>query len=80
MSDTDSVVLTKPLPNYLIGKGLGQMKLEHEITEGIFLRKKFYRILNSDNQEIIKSSGLDSSKLNYTLFFKLLNKLFAKAL
>ena len=30
MSDTDSVVLTKPLPEHLVGGELGQMKLEQE--------------------------------------------------
>jgi hypothetical protein len=29
MSDTDSAVLPKPLPDYLVGKDLGQMKLEN---------------------------------------------------
>jgi hypothetical protein len=72
MSDTDSVVLTKPLPDYLVGKELGKMKLEQEITEGIFLRKKLYYILNSKNEEVIKASGLDSSRLNYNYFERLL--------
>ncbi len=73
MSDTDSVVLTKPLPEYLVGDGLGQMKLEHEIKNGIFIRKNLYYLLNSNNVEIIKSSGIDSSNLNYDIFIKLLN-------
>lgn len=30
MSDTDSVVLTKPLPDCLVGRNLGQMKLVHK--------------------------------------------------
>jgi hypothetical protein len=65
MSDTDSAVLTKPLPAHLVGDGLGQMKLVHEIKRGIFIKKKFYYILDSNNQEHVKSSGIDSSKLNY---------------
>lgn len=40
MSDTDSVVLPKRLDNKHVGRELGQMKLEHVITEGIFIRKK----------------------------------------
>jgi hypothetical protein len=68
MSDTDSAVLTKPLPDHLVGKELGQMKLVNEIKEGIFIRKKLYCILNSNNQEVIKSSGVDSSRLNYDSF------------
>jgi len=73
MSDTDSAVLSKPLPDHLVGKELGQMKLEQEISKGIFIKKKLYYLLNSKGQEIIKSSGIDSSKLNYNLFIKLLN-------
>ena len=73
MSDTDSAVLPKPLPNHQVGVELGQMKLEHEITEGIFIRKKFYSIKNPKGQVIIKASGVDSSHLDYNLFVKLLN-------
>jgi hypothetical protein len=72
MSDTDSAVLKKPLPGYCVGKGLGQLKLESEVKKGIFIKKKLYYILNSENQEIIKSSGLNSSRLNLELFKKLL--------
>jgi hypothetical protein len=73
MSDTDSVVLTKPLPALSVGKELGQMKLEQEIYKGIFIKKKLYCIINSKGQEIIRSSGIDSSRLNYKLFLKLLH-------
>jgi len=64
MSDTDSAVLSKPLPNHLVGGELGQMKLEQQIKQGIFIRKKLYFILNCNNKEIIKASGIDSRKLN----------------
>jgi len=73
MSDTDSAVLTKPLSDHLVGNGLGQMKLVHKIKTGIFIRKKLYYILDSNNKEIIKSSGIDSSHLDYNLFKNLLN-------
>lgn len=72
-SDTDSAVLTRPLHNNLVGVRLGQMKLEQKILKGIFIRNKLYCIINSKGQEIIKSSGIDSSRLNYELFIKLLN-------
>ena len=73
MSDTDSVVLEKPLSDELIGEELGQMKLEYKIKKAIFIRKKLYYILTTDGQEVIKASGLDSSKLNYKLFLMLLS-------
>ena len=80
MSDTYSVVLTKPLPSHLVGTKLGKMKLEQVIVEGLFIKKKLYYIRNSKNQEIIRSSGVDSSRLNYKLFLKLLNYFFIKLL
>ena len=40
MSDTDSAVLPYPLPNNLVGKELGQMKLVSNIKHGIFIKKK----------------------------------------
>jgi hypothetical protein len=73
MSDTDSVILTKPLPECYIGKELGQLKLEQTINKGIFIRKKLYCIINYEDLEIVKSSGVDPSRLNYNLFLKLLN-------
>jgi hypothetical protein len=72
MSDTDSVVLTKPLSGYLVGEKLGQLKLETEISKGIFIRKKLYCLISSKGQETIKSSGVDSSSLNYNYFLRLL--------
>jgi len=72
MSDTDSVVLTKPLPAYLVSRELGKMKLEHEIKKGIFIRKKLYCIVNSNGKLIVKSSGIDSNKLNSDSFEALL--------
>jgi hypothetical protein len=72
MSDTDSVVLTKPLPERLIGNEIGQMKLEQVVLKGIFIKKKLYCIINSNKKEIIKSSGISSTKLNYESFEKLL--------
>jgi len=73
MSDTDSAVLPYPLPDHLVEKSIGQMKLVSKINEGVFKKKKLYCIIDSNNQEIIKSSGVASSRLNYESFKKLLN-------
>jgi hypothetical protein len=72
MSDTDSAVLPRPLPGHLVGDGIGQMKLVYKIKSGIFIKKKLYCIIDSENKEIIKSSGIDSNKLNYNSFKQLL--------
>jgi hypothetical protein len=76
-SDTDSVILEKRLDNYLIGKELGQMKLEHHIKRGIIIRNKLYALETYDNDIyengiVIKSSGVDSRKLKYSDFEELL--------
>lgn len=73
MSDTDSAIWPKPLPSHLVSKELGQMKLENKIIKGIFIRKKLYCILNSNDKTIIRSSGVDSSRLNYSSILRLLN-------
>jgi len=63
-SDTDSVVLTKPLNNIFIGTDIGQLKLEHEIAKGLFIRTKLYAFYNKNKELIIKSSGISPKKLN----------------
>jgi len=73
MSDTDSVILTKPLNPKFIGRELGEMKLVHAIKRGIFIRKKFYYILDSDGKEIIKSSGISPTLLDKNKYTQLLN-------
>jgi len=73
MSDTDSAVLPKPLPGHLVGNGLGQMKLVSEIKEGIFIKKKLYYLKDHNDLEVIKSSGVSSSRLSYNKFKNLLN-------
>ena len=72
-SDTDSVVLPKELPVNLIGKELGQMKLEHQIEKGIFIRKKLYAIIDNMGILTIKSSGVKSETLNFEKFKLLLD-------
>lgn len=73
MSDTDSAVLIKPLPDHLVGKELDQIKLVHNLKQGIFIRKNLYCLVDSNDQLIIKSSGIDSNQLNHNSFKQLLN-------
>jgi hypothetical protein len=53
------------LPDDKVGKNIGQMKLEHEIIQGVFPRKKLYAIKNSNNKLIIKASGANSNVLTF---------------
>jgi hypothetical protein len=71
--DTDSLILEKPLDPLYVGNKLGQLELEYIIKQGLFLSKKFYALLTSDNKEIIKSKGIknENKKLTYEEFKEL---------
>jgi len=73
-SDTDSVVLDKLLSQELVGKELGQIKLEYEIISGVFLIAKGYGILTTDFKEpiVVKIKGLK----NPISYFSLLSLLY----
>jgi hypothetical protein len=60
-SDTDSGITDAPLPDNLIGTGLGKFKLEHTINRAVFLAPKVYGLVDVDGKEIIKVKGI---KLN----------------
>lgn len=40
--DTDSLVVDQPLPSKYIGSKIGQLKLEYNVKEGIFITNKIY--------------------------------------
>jgi hypothetical protein len=73
-SDTDSLVLDCPLPDHMVGDQLGQFKLEHMVSEGIFLAPKVYGLLLPSGRVIIKNKGYikDDITLDHLKF--LLNK------
>src|ERR1700721_2853588 len=56
-SDTDSLFLSKELDLNLIGKELGQFKLEHFFKEIVFLSAKCYAGLTVDGNYICKIKG-----------------------
>jgi len=67
-SDTDSVVINKPLPESMVGNNLGQLKLEYTIKKAVFLAPKVYALITNEGKEIIKVKGLSHkviSKLNF---------------
>lgn len=58
-SDTDSIYINKPLPDYMIdSKILGKMKLENILTDGIFLAPKVYYLETIEGSNIYKVKGL----------------------
>lgn len=65
-SNTDSLILRQPLPDDLIGKELGQWKLEHHFKEGVFVKPKLYCYVDVNNNELIrKASGVVAGYLKY---------------
>ena len=62
-SDTDNIVINKPLPANMVGKDLGQMKLEHTITKAVFLAPKVYGLIEQNGNEIIKIKGITKELL-----------------
>jgi hypothetical protein len=62
-SDTDSIVIDSPLSDNLVGKALGQVKLEHIIKNAVFLAPKVYGLITDDNKEIIKVKGVTPEAL-----------------
>ena len=56
-SDTDSVFVRHPLPEDMVGEGLGQMVFKGKFTDALFLGPKWYTYLTEDGQEVVKSAG-----------------------
>lgn len=62
-SDTDSIVVDSQLPEFIVGKDLGQFKLEHTISKAVFLAPKVYGFITDEGKEIIKIKGLTNNAL-----------------
>ena len=70
-TDTDSIITDKPLDNNLVGKDLGQFKLEHLIKKGYFITNKTYCILDNNDNVIIKVKGVNENTLTIDDFKKM---------
>nr|QWO71426.1 DNA polymerase [Termitomyces sp. T73sscA] len=71
-SDTDSVLMEKPLDSELISSTeLGKLKLEHVISEGYFISPKFYGFKNVLGNTVIKTKGVTKGKINFEDLIKL---------
>ena len=58
-SDTDSIVVDKVLPSFMVGSALGQFKLEYVIRRAVFLAPKVYGFITTAGEEIIKIKGIN---------------------
>ena len=57
-SDTDSAVVDKELPSFMVGPELGQFKLEYVVKRAVFLAPKVYGLITDNGEEIIKIKGM----------------------
>jgi hypothetical protein len=73
-SDTDSLVVDKPLDSSMIGSELGKYKLEHTIKRGYFISSKTYCLVLPDNSVVIKAKGVINENLNEMSFKTLLSQ------
>lgn len=67
-TDTDSIFTDKEIPNYLIGKDLGQLKDElngKSIKKGYFLGIKKYGYIDSDDNIHSIFSGVERNSLSW---------------
>jgi hypothetical protein len=65
--DTDSAIMQHPLEDKFVGKELGLMKLEEEITLGLMAGKKLYLLKTKDGQTISKSRGVGFGRVGKSI-------------
>lgn len=75
-TDTDSIVVDRPLPEDLVGYGIGEFKLVFgNIKEAYFPLPKIYGFKLQNDSEIIKFKGINSNKTNLDQIISLLNSI-----
>lgn len=72
-SDTDSIIIDKPLDPKFVGKDIGLMKLENRLKEGVFIAPKVYGGILADGKEFTKVKGFKNS-IGYSDLKTLLNE------
>lgn len=71
-TDTDSVIMEKPLPSELVSKAIGDMKLEYSpfIKNAYFVSPKLYGFIKENGEPEVKAKGVGPS-LNYSQLIEL---------
>lgn len=69
-SDTDSLYINKPLPDYMVSDTeLGKLKLESISKKAIFLAPKLYGLVSNDDDRVtLKIKGLKKERFNELSF------------
>lgn len=76
-SDTDSIIINKPLPVNKVGKEIGLMKLENMMKQGVFIAPKVYGGILTDKTEFTKVKGFKDT-IKFLQLKSLLNKSISK--
>lgn len=69
--DTDSIITSKKLKTGLL---LGDLKLEYEIEEGVFLQPKAYALKLKNGKQIVKVKGMRGIEKGFEVFKQALDK------
>ena len=73
-TDTDSLVLSAPLPDSLVGPEIGKFKLEYKCSKFYAIRPKVYFIIPDDKPETViskvagYSNSIDKSHINDLMY------------
>lgn len=78
-SDTDCAVVDKPLPSFMVGEALGQLKLEYVIDKAVFLAPKVYALITEDGNQVVKVKGITNEIITELDFNTLENLLYKDA-
>jgi len=62
-SDTDGIVLEKPLDPKYVGNEIGKFKFEGHISKGYFISPKLYCLILNNGEIVIKSKGVPKNYL-----------------
>lgn len=70
-SDTDNIVTNVVLPDKLVGKSRGQLKLEYTIKKAYFISSKTYCLILEYDSTMIKAKRVNSNRLTENDFINL---------
>lgn len=71
-SDTDSLITDTPLNKEIVGKDIGQFKLEHIVSRAYFVSSKTYCLVLSNGTTVIKAKGVNDDELDENKFIELI--------
>ena len=68
--DTDSIITSNKMPT---GEGLGELKLEHQLKEAVFLQPKVYSLITDEGKNICRMKGFNKQEIPFSIFKRIVN-------